>query len=276
MIELIILSVSVLLLIIAVILWRAHKKKKLVAGQPDINVGKQTLPETKTPPVVEKAETTAKVEEKVIVSEPVIQKTPEQPTLETVVPAATPAPQTMVSHLSTCCSSTTSCYKNVPEDSALRRHYLTHLRSMISSLHGPRPSDSALARHYESDIAAELERCLTDKQAMQRLLDHYQQSKLTVSACCSSATVATPASVTPEPQMAEPAVVVETPQAPKNEPSEKATCCCRLPEDSALRRHYLTQLYAEAAAKLPARPTDSTLRRHYDSLLENTVKQLLG
>lgn len=40
-----------------------------------------------------------------------------------------------------------------------------------------------------------------------------------------------------------------------------------IPEDSALRRHYLSQLSVDVAASLPAKPTDSTLKRHYEQLL---------
>lgn len=48
-----------------------------------------------------------------------------------------------------------------------------------------------------------------------------------------------------------------------------------LPEDSMLRRHYLTHLRALVESRMPPRPTDSTLRRHYDSMLENEVENLL-
>ncbi|PKM12827.1 MAG: hypothetical protein CVV13_03725 [Gammaproteobacteria bacterium HGW-Gammaproteobacteria-3] len=44
-----------------------------------------------------------------------------------------------------------------------------------------------------------------------------------------------------------------------------------LPEDSVLRRHYLTQLAAEKAALTNPYPTDSVLKRHYDA----RVKALL-
>ncbi len=57
--------------------------------------------------------------------------------------------------------------------------------------------------------------------------------------------------------MAKPAVVAESKSAPKS----------AIPEDSALRRHYLSQLSADVAASLPAKPTDSSLKRHYEQLL---------
>ena len=55
-----------------------------------------------------------------------------------------------------------------------------------------------------------------------------------------------------------------------------STTSKKLPQDSMLRRHYLTQLHAQVAANLPTRPTDSMLRRHYDTLLENEVKKQLN
>ena len=258
MIEIII-SVSALLLILAIFLW--IRKKKSVVAQP----------ETKTPPAT-KSE--AKPQEKIIAAtEPVVQPVAEKTVSEPVTTSQTVSPAVVSQPISATCSATAVCNKNLPQDSMLRRHYLTHVRAMISALNAPRPTDSALSRHYDSHIAAELERCLNDKHAMQQLLDNYQQHKRTITPVCSN-----PVTVTPEPETKTVVVqhtvtVVETPVV-KNVVATKTFC--RLPEDSMLRRHYLTQLYAQAAANLPERPTDSMLRRHYDSLLENLVKQQLN
>ena len=43
------------------------------------------------------------------------------------------------------------------------------------------------------------------------------------------------------------------------------------PEDSALRRHYLTQRQAEIYADLGDEPSDSTLKRHYQQLLATKI-----
>jgi hypothetical protein len=265
----IILSVSALLVIL--LLWWIRKKKS-VAVRPNVATS-QAKSDTKTPAIVQ-SET--KPEEKIIAAaEPVVQSVAEKPVSE---PIATPqtvsstiAPQqTPVSH-PVACSVTAACHKNLPQDATLRRHYLTHVRAMISTLNAPRPTDSTLSRHYDSHIADELERCLNDKQAMQQLLDNYQQHKHIVLPVC-SAPVAT---AEPETIVAELVAITEKPVVAKNEVAEKTTGHS-LPEDSMLRRHYLSQLYAQIAADLPSRPTDSTLRRHYDSLLENLVKQQLG
>jgi hypothetical protein len=147
--------------------------------------------------------------------------------------------------------------KNLPQDSLLKRHYLTHLRAMIISLSSPRPTDSTLSRHYDTQIAAKIEQCLNDESALQQLVFHYEHNKKTPT--CPVIEAYQPIIVpSPKPETAdETAVLVE--QANDS----------NIPEDSMLRRHYLTHLHAQVAANLPLRPTDSMLRRHYDTLLEN-------
>ncbi len=48
-----------------------------------------------------------------------------------------------------------------------------------------------------------------------------------------------------------------------------------VPQDSALKRHFMTQLLAETEALLEPRPTDATLKRHYDQLLESKLIEKL-
>lgn len=50
----------------------------------------------------------------------------------------------------------------------------------------------------------------------------------------------------------------------------------RVPEDSILRRHFLSQLQGEIEAALFPRPTDSVLQRHYDSLVAVELQNRLG
>jgi hypothetical protein len=50
----------------------------------------------------------------------------------------------------------------LPEDSVLRRHFLTHLKSEVESALFPRPTDSVLRRHYDALVAAELENRLAN------------------------------------------------------------------------------------------------------------------
>lgn len=49
----------------------------------------------------------------------------------------------------------------IPEDSVLRRHFITQLRSEIEVDLFPRPTDFNLQRHYDTLVAAELESRLT-------------------------------------------------------------------------------------------------------------------
>ena len=53
-------------------------------------------------------------------------------------------------------------------------------------------------------------------------------------------------------------------------------CKVMLPEDSMLRRHFLTQLQSEIEAALFPRPTDSVLQRHYDALVATELENRLA
>jgi hypothetical protein len=155
----------------------------------------------------------------------------------------------------------TDIYENLPQDSMLRRHYLTHLRAMIESLKPPHPTDVSLGRHYDSIITAEMEQCLSEKGAIERLIGNYENYKKTLAQAI---------------------------QAPKSiaEPLLKAGISCeespaqhetpKLPEDSMLRRHTMTHLYAIVESNMPLRPTDAVLRRHYDTMINYEVNKLLG
>lgn len=70
--------------------------------------------------------------------------------------------------------------ENLPQDSMLRRHYLTHLHAMIESLKPPRPTDSALSRHYDAMVIAEMEQCLSNEATMKRLVCDYEECKKTL------------------------------------------------------------------------------------------------
>lgn len=48
-----------------------------------------------------------------------------------------------------------------------------------------------------------------------------------------------------------------------------------LPEDSVLRRHFITQLRSEIELELFPRPSDATLQRHYDTLVATKLKNRL-
>ena len=48
----------------------------------------------------------------------------------------------------------------VPEDSMLRRHFLTHLRTQIEAEIMPRPIDPNLRHYYDASVAAEIQKRL--------------------------------------------------------------------------------------------------------------------
>jgi len=79
-------------------------------------------------------------------------------------PAVSPAPAAKASH-------------KIPEESVLRRHYLTHLRYMIETVNAPRPTESVLRRHYEQLIASQLDDCLKDEAKVESLNKRYDEHR---------------------------------------------------------------------------------------------------
>ncbi|NOQ34855.1 MAG: hypothetical protein GQ569_03065 [Methylococcaceae bacterium] len=140
-------------------------------------------------------------------------------------------------------------HKNLPEDSMLRRHYLTHLRTMDEALHDSRPTDSTLKRHYDTMIEKEVEQCLDDDTALEKLEGSYQEEKQH-----------------PLKGKVKKQLFAEV---------KKAQEATNIPEDSMLRRHYITHVRAMDEALHGDRPTDSALKRHYDTMIEKEVEQCL-
>lgn len=68
----------------------------------------------------------------------------------------------------------------IPQESVLRRHYLTHVRYMIEMVHMPRPTESVLRRHYEQSIASQLDECLNDEAKMEKLINRYDLHRKSV------------------------------------------------------------------------------------------------
>jgi len=50
----------------------------------------------------------------------------------------------------------------------------------------------------------------------------------------------------------------------------------KIPEDSTLKRHFISALIVEIEADMPARPTDSALKRHYDAAVQAKLDELIG
>ncbi len=49
----------------------------------------------------------------------------------------------------------------IPEDSMLKRHFLTHLRAQVENELMPQSSDATLRHYYEASVAAEIQKRLT-------------------------------------------------------------------------------------------------------------------
>ncbi len=131
--------------------------------------------------------------------------------------------------------------EKIPEDSMLRRHYLTHIQARTQSRLPGRPTDSMLRRHYDS-LMASLQGT-TSKPA--------------------------PAPIQP----IEPVIITESKAevgaAAVNRESVKKE---GLPQDSMLRRHYLATLRYTLESGLPPRPTDSILVRHFDNWTNHFIE----
>jgi hypothetical protein len=145
-------------------------------------------------------------------------------------PPAEPEPATHAETKSSPCRKPDPAYV-FPQDSMLRRHFITHLAATIKPYEPARPTDSILRRHYDAAVAAQ-----------------------------ASAT-----SPSPRPQK------TSAPEIAK--PPLKGTQQAKIPEDSMLRRHFMTTLQSkiESRLALPPRPTDSMLHRHYEGMRENLV-----
>jgi len=147
--------------------------------------------------------------------------------------------------------------QKLPQDSILKRHFLSHLRSQIESRYHARPTDSILKRHFENFIAAEIEKYVDGPIAS------------AITGKTATATAVTPKEPTVPSATAEP--VIATPQSSASSNAQKQ----QLPQDSILRRHYLTQLRFGVESTLPPPPTDSILKRHYSSLIVNKMAKHL-
>jgi len=65
----------------------------------------------------------------------------------------------------------------IPQESVLRRHYLTHVRYMAETVTFPRPTESVLRRHYEQLIGSLVDACLGDGAEMDKLLRRYDEHR---------------------------------------------------------------------------------------------------
>ncbi|MGD0958374.1 MAG: hypothetical protein ABSB19_01060 [Methylomonas sp.] len=139
----------------------------------------------------------------------------------------------------------------IPEDSVLRRHYLSNRQAEKRMISNPYPTDSTLRRHYESYLASLLDKKTSGTESLSN-----QAQTVTVG-------------------VSQRAVEAEVKSAGLKSESKEGRKI-NLPEDSTLRRHFLTQIQAEIESKLMPKPSDSTLRRHYETLFNNKLDEYIG
>jgi hypothetical protein len=130
------------------------------------------------------------------------------------------------------------------EEPILKRHHLHNIRVMLMETTFPEPTDSMLSRHYDEMIDAKAEECLENESKLARLIANYEGGQT--------------------------ANVKETAQAVAK---VKRSCA---PEDSMLKRHFLSRLRAEIEKTKALCPTDSMLRRHYDAMINVEVENCLA
>lgn len=144
----------------------------------------------------------------------------------------------------------------LPEDSTLKRHYVTYLASIIATVIGTRPTDNTLRRHYDSLVAATLEECLQNECKAKQMLSDYEAYRKRIS----------------------PLVAVKAPDSTvriKTSLKTTTSLATHVPQDFVLRRHYTTHLASMIAIVTGLRPTDNTLRRHYDNLVAAKLEECL-
>lgn len=100
------------------------------------------------------------------VAETLIQPVKQAPVVAAEIPKVSPKPATAKVPV-----------PQIPQDSVLRRHYVSHARYMIETVSMPRPTESVLRRHYEQLIASQLDDCLTDSAKMERLIQRYDEHR---------------------------------------------------------------------------------------------------
>ena len=155
-----------------------------------------------------------KVQENKPTVKPVVAAEPKAPAIEPEAKVAVTAASPVAVAISSA--------DDLPQDSTLRRHFITQLRATIVALKPARPTDSTLSRHYDALINAEVEQCNSNA-AIECLQSRYDAHKKTA-----AQTVVQPAKVVAAP------VVESAPIVSSVAPA--------LPEDSMLRRHAITHL----------------------------------
>lgn len=152
----------------------------------------------------------------------------------------------------------------IPEDSVLRRHFLGHLAMMLETLAAPAPTDSVLRRHHGQWLRARFTAALSDPAALEQIKADYAalRARPATEPPAPATVVATACVAAPAPVVA----VAATPPAPAPAAAARPEMAW-IPEDSVLRRHFLSQVAMMLESLAPPAPSDSVLRRHHEQWL---------
>jgi len=169
-----IVSVFIVLLITMFILKR--QKKCSSCSSKETTISKPKTPEQeKQQPEIESTAKIAVNSEAVVVDSQVTDTTSlSSPVTESVKPVSNIEISAKPQVKEAAVSPVENSSSGLPQDSILRRHYFTHLFTMIEALAPECPTDSILCRHYYMMLLTEIDRCLNDKKAMERLIYDYE------------------------------------------------------------------------------------------------------
>lgn len=145
-----------IVLLITILIVLKRRKKCSSCSQTEVLISKAPEPVKPQPEIKLADEPKAQAEPTAV--------NPQITDVKIVAPSAKPAAASPVK--------TNSC--SLPQDSILRRHYFTHLCTMLETLVPPRPTDSVLCRHYDTMIVVKMAQCLSDKRAMEQLICDYE------------------------------------------------------------------------------------------------------
>ncbi len=152
--------VAILIVLLIAILFVLRRRKKCPSCSPK----EKLISEVKSPePVKPRPETKS-------ADKPVVKAEPAAVILQTTA-AKVVAPQAKEAAVTPAESNSSA----LPQDSILRRHYFTHLCTMLEALVPPRPTESVLCRHYDMMIVTKIAQCLNDKNATEQLICDYEK-----------------------------------------------------------------------------------------------------
>ena len=145
---------------------------------------------------------------------------------------------------------------HVPEDHALRRHFVAYISSMLDELHGVKaPEEAVLLRHHRQWLEAKREACLEDKHSFDVLIDEYLDAKRDNLVDSER---------------------IDSSVSKANLDGYGISQTTTLPTDSILKRHYRSERLRLIVESEIEKPTAFDLLRHYEQLINRKLEEDLG